>query len=150
MTDVLFYHLQNMKVDNVLPPLIEKSIERGWRVAVQSTSEVRVQQLDMHLWTFREDAFLPHASFRSPRAASQPVLLTVEEANANQASVRFLVDQASIPADAVSYDRLVLVFDGDDEAQVQSARAAWVQCRSLDVKATYWQADENGRWKQRA
>ena len=32
MTEVLFYHLQNMTVENVLPPLLEKSLERGWRV----------------------------------------------------------------------------------------------------------------------
>ncbi|MGY4295851.1 hypothetical protein ACVWXN_003946 [Bradyrhizobium sp. i1.4.4] len=38
MTEVLFYHLQNMTVENVLPPLLEKSLERGWRVVVQSTS----------------------------------------------------------------------------------------------------------------
>ena len=41
MTEVLFYHLQNMSVENVLPPLLEKSLERGWRVVVQATSEER-------------------------------------------------------------------------------------------------------------
>ena len=32
MTEVLFYHLQNMSLESVLPPLLEKSLERGWRV----------------------------------------------------------------------------------------------------------------------
>ena len=32
MTEVLFYHLQNMTLESVLPPLLEKSLERGWRV----------------------------------------------------------------------------------------------------------------------
>jgi len=36
MTEVLFYHLQNMSLESVLPPLLEKSLERGWRVVVQS------------------------------------------------------------------------------------------------------------------
>ncbi len=35
MTEVLFYHLQNMSLESVLPPLLEKSLERGWRVVVQ-------------------------------------------------------------------------------------------------------------------
>jgi hypothetical protein len=38
MTEVLFYHLQDVSLENVLPPLLEKSLERGWRVVVQSTS----------------------------------------------------------------------------------------------------------------
>ena len=60
MTEVLFYHLQNMSVENVLPPLLEKSLERGWRVVVQSTSEERADALDAHLWTYR-DEFVPAA-----------------------------------------------------------------------------------------
>ena len=51
MTEVLFYHLQSMSLENVLPPLLEKSLERGWRVVVQSTSQERTDALDAHLWT---------------------------------------------------------------------------------------------------
>ena len=54
MTEVLFYHLQDMTLENVLPPLLEKSLERGWRVVVQSTSEERADALDAHLWTYRD------------------------------------------------------------------------------------------------
>src|ERR1700751_1009318 len=39
MTEVLFYHLQNMSLESVLPPLLEKSLERGWRVVVELTSQ---------------------------------------------------------------------------------------------------------------
>ena len=45
MTEVLFYHLQNMSLESVLPPLLEKSLERGWRVVVQSTSQERTDAL---------------------------------------------------------------------------------------------------------
>ena len=50
MTEVLFYHLQNMSLENVLPPLLEKSLERGWRVVVQSTSPERTDALDAHYY----------------------------------------------------------------------------------------------------
>ncbi len=53
MTEVLFYHLQNMTLESVLPPLLEKSLERGWRVVVQSTSPERAEALDAHLWTYQ-------------------------------------------------------------------------------------------------
>ena len=65
MTEVLFYHLQNMSLESVLPPLLEKSLERGWRVVVQSTSQERADALDAHLWTYRDDLFLPHAIWRA-------------------------------------------------------------------------------------
>ena len=100
MTEVLFYHLQNMSLENVLPPLLEKSLERGWRVVVQSTSQERADALDAHLWTYRDDSFLPHATWRVADAQDQPIVLAVEEGNPNRANVRFLIDNAALPADA--------------------------------------------------
>src|SRR5512144_1314166 len=98
MTEVLFYHLQNMTLEGVLPPLLEKSLERGWRVVVQSTSEERADALDAHLWGYRDDAFLPHAAWRVADVADQPIVLSVEESKPNGANVRFLVDNAALPA----------------------------------------------------
>jgi DNA polymerase III subunit chi len=149
MTEVLFYHLQDMSLENVLPPLLEKSLERGWRVIVQSTSEERAEALDAHLWTYRDDSFLPHATWRAADAAEQPVLLVVEEGNPNAANVRFLVDNAPLPADSDRYERMVLVFNGDDADALAAARAAWSDCKARGFEVTYWQADERGRWQRR-
>ena len=95
MTEILFYHLQGQKLEGVLPPLLEKSLERGWKVIVQGASEERIEALDAHLWTYRDDGFLPHGTWREADAAAQPVLLTVNDGNPNGASVRFLIDGAA-------------------------------------------------------
>lgn len=149
MTEVLFYHLQNMTLESVLPPLLEKSLTRGWRVAVQSTSEERTEALDGHLWTYRDDSFLPHATWRAADAAEQPIVLVAADANPNNAQVRFLVDNAPLPADAELYERIVMVFNGDDADAVAAARAAWSAGKSRGFDVTYWQADDHGRWQRR-
>jgi DNA polymerase-3 subunit chi len=149
MTEVLFYHLQDMSLESVLPPLLEKSLERGWRVVVQSTSEERADALDAHLWTYRDDSFLPHATWRVADAHEQPIVLAVEESNPNQANVRFLVDNAALPSDSERYERMVLVFNGDDPDAVAAARAAWKDSKSRGFEVTYWQPDERGRWQRR-
>ena len=149
MTEVLFYHLQDMTIENVLPPLLEKSLERGWRVVVQSTSEERTEVLDAHLWTYREDSFLPHATWRVADAGEQPIILAVEESNPNRANVRFLVDNAPLPADSDIYDRVVLLFNGDDADALAAARRSWTDCKARGFDVTYWQADDRGRWQKR-
>ena len=103
MTEILFYHLQNQPLERVLPTLLEKSLERGWRVVVQAASEERIEALDAHLWTFRDDSFLPHGTHKQPEAAEQPILLTVNDDNPNKAEVRFLIDNAPVPDDASPY-----------------------------------------------
>lgn len=150
MTELLFYHLQGQKLEGVLTPLLEKSLERGWKVVVQGASEERIEALDAHLWTYRDDGFLPHGTWREAEAASQPVLLTVNDGNPNAASVRFLIDGAPVPPDAENYQRIVLVFDGEDEAAVVAARSTWSDARARGFEATYWQPDENGRWVKKA
>lgn len=150
MTEVLFYHLQNMSLESVLPPLLEKSLERGWRVVVQSTSPERTEALDTHLWTYSDDSFLPHAVWRADGARDHPVILSVEEGNPNSANVRFLIDNAALPADAGSYERLVLVFNGDDEEAAADARNVWTESKSRGFDVTYWQTDERGRWQRKA
>jgi DNA polymerase-3 subunit chi len=150
VTEIYFYHLQRQPIERVLPSLLEKSLERGWRVVVQAASEERVEALDAHLWTFRDDSFLPHGTHKQPEAAEQPVLLTVNDDNPNKADVRFLIDGAPVPQDASPYQRIVLLFDGDDEDAVAAARARWTEAREKGLDATYWQPDAQGRWVKKA
>jgi DNA polymerase III subunit chi len=149
MTEFLFYHLQGQGTEAVLPGLIEKSVGRGWRVVVQTALEERVDALDAHLWTYRDDSFLPHGTFREATAADQPVLLVVDDRNTNEAIVRFLIDRAPLPKDAERYDRVVLLFNGEDDEAVDEARRHWQEVKARGFAATYWQADLGGRWQRR-
>ena len=150
MTEIFFYHLQAMPLERALPQLLERSVERGWKVVVQAASEERVDALDAHLWTYRDDTFLPHGTAREPDPAAQPILLTTGEHNPNGAAVRFLVDGVAMPADAESYDRIVLLFDGTDEDAVAAARTRWGEAKAQGFAVTYWQPDEHGRWVKKA
>src|ERR1700687_993717 len=122
MTEIVFYQLRRPPLEQVLPALLEKSLERGWRVAVQVASEERLEALDSHLWTYREEGFLPHGTDRESEAAAQPILLTLGDDNPNGADVRFLVDGAAMPAEIGQYRRVVLLFDGEDAEAIPAAR----------------------------
>jgi len=148
MTEILFYHLKGQTLEQVLPMLLQKSLERGWRVVVQASSDERVEALDAHLWTWRDDAFLPHGMSRDPAATEQPIVLTASAENPNGAAVRFLVDGANLAADVGNYERIVLLFDGEDPEAVEMARARWNEAKRTGAEVTYWKADENGRWQR--
>src|SRR5215469_12835589 len=148
MTEILFYHLKGQTPEQVLPALLQKSLERGWRVVVQASSEERVEALDAHLWTWRDDSFLPHGTWRDPEAAEQPIVLTASEENPNGAAVRFLVDGADLTQKTDGYERIVMLFDGDDPDALEAARARWSKAKAEGAEVTYWRADEGGRWQR--
>lgn len=148
MADILFYHLETRPLEAVVPLLLEKTLERGWRAVVEVGSNERAEALDVHLWTFRDDSFLPHGLAGHESDADQPVLITTEQDNANGANVRFFVDRA-VPRSADGYDRIVYLFSGLDPDAVQEARDVWKNLRGTGA-LTYWQQDEHGRWTEKA
>ncbi|ESR27221.1 DNA polymerase III subunit chi [Lutibaculum baratangense] len=147
--EVFFYHLEKQPLEAALPLLVEKSLERGWRVVVQCGSEERLEQLDGHLWAYDDSSFLPHGSDREADAALQPALITTSEGNVNGAAIRFLVDGARLDR-LEGYERLVFMFDGRDEAAVEQARAEWRRAKDGGLEVTYWRQAPNGRWERKA
>ena len=149
LTEIYFYHLESRSLEQVLPTLLELSLKRGWRAAVQAASEERVEALNALLWTYREESFLPHGTARDGHASAHPIYLTTGDDNPNAAQVRFLVDGATL-ADASPYSRVAYVFDGRDAEAVSRARAEWQAAKARGDAASYWQQDADGRWERKA
>jgi DNA polymerase III subunit chi len=147
MAEVLFYHLEQRPLESVLPALLEKVIERGWKAVVEVGSEERAKSLDTILWTYRDDSFLPHGMAGDELDPEQPILLTTGGGNNNGANVRFFADRA-VPQSADGYDRIVYLFSGHDPDAVTEARVAW-KALSEGNDVTYWQQDQNGRWAKK-
>lgn len=147
MTEILFYHLERASLDGVLPGLLEKTLQRGWRAVVRAGSRERVEALDGHLWTYRDEAFLPHAA--GGDGARQPVWLTAGNDAPNDPQILFLVDGAEAALEAIdSLERCVMIFDGNDEDALARARAFWKAAAGAGHDATYWRQSPEGRWEK--
>jgi DNA polymerase-3 subunit chi len=149
LTETLFYHLERRTLDDVLPGLIEKTLERGWRAVIRTESSERADAIDTLLWTYNEQTFLAHAQSGEGDPKRQPVLITVEDENPNGANVLFCVGGA-IPAwDAVKeLTRVVLMFDGRDAEALGHARAAWKDAKAAGHDVTYWKESASGKFEK--
>jgi DNA polymerase-3 subunit chi len=143
--EVWFYHLERQGLDQVLPALLERTLQKGWRARVRAASTERVEHLDGWLWSYRDDSFLPHAA--DPGAgATDPVVLTTEAGNPDSAEALFLVDGAE-PGDLAGFQRCSVIFDGREETALAAARAQWRQFREAGFAAAYWRQGERG-WEK--
>ncbi|HVU40957.1 MAG TPA: DNA polymerase III subunit chi [Rhizomicrobium sp.] len=152
MTETLFYHLERRALEDVLPKLVETSLERGWRALIRCDSAERAEALDNLLWTYDEASFLPHAQQGDGDPAQQPVLITVEQGNANAANILFLVGGAPPPPwnSVNDLTRVVLMFDGRDPAMLSSARACWKDAKAAGHDVTYWKESPSGKFQKQA
>ena len=151
MGEVLFYHLTTRPLEEAAPQILEKCVERGWRVVLRAGSAERVAALNRLLWTYRDDGFLPHGGPEDGHAEKQPVYLTAGPEAPNEPDVLFLCDSAAAdPAEMGRYMRALLMFDGHDEDALAAARAAWTGVKTAGLKAVYWAQTDTGGWVKKA
>ncbi len=153
MTEVWFYHLERSPLERVLPVLLERSLARGWKAVVEAASAGRLQVLDDWLWTWSDESFLAHGTARDGDEAMQPVFLTNGPENPNAAAIRFCVEGAD-PAPSLqagtAYQRIIVLFDGNDADALAMARQQWAALKGSAHERTYWRQNEEGGWEKKA
>jgi len=147
--EIWFYHLERSTLDEVLPGLLEKTRERGWRAVVRASSKGLLDDIDERLWTYRDDSFLAHGRASEPHADRQPIILTEAVENPNAAQALFILDGSEL-GDTETLERCFIIFDGRDEASLAGARARWKTLKDVNANLAYWKQSPEGRWEKAA
>ena len=145
-----FYHLTQTPLEQTLPSLLGKARQAGWRIAVRGADTERMKWLDEQLWLGPEDRFLPHGLAGGPHDADQPILLGTETGFGNTPACLMAVDGAGVAADEVTeLERVCVLFDGNDDAALNRARAQWKEITDAGCAAQYW-SEAGGHWEKKA
>jgi DNA polymerase-3 subunit chi len=151
VAEIGFYHLTRTPLDQALPKLLGRVLESGGRAMVLCGGPERVDALDAALWLFSDPDWLPHGSKRSGNAELQPIWLAEDDppdAGApNGARFLFLLDGAE-SARLDCFDRVLDLFDGNDEASLASARRRWAAVKAAGHALSYWQQGPRG-WEKK-
>ena len=147
-TQYWFYHLEASTLEGVLPGLLEKTLEKGWRALVKLPAS-KLAELDSFLWTFRDDAFLPHGRDDEPQAELQPILLSASTESARGFDAVFLLDGASVE-DLGGVNRVMIMINGRSQDDIGRERGRWKTLKASGAELAYYQQDERGRWEKKA
>jgi DNA polymerase-3 subunit chi len=149
MTDISFYHLLTTPLEAALPRLMEKALKSGQRSLVRVDSESRMDRLNDMLWSYDDRGFLPHGSYKDAFPEQQPIYLTTRDENPNQAAILVITDGGAAPTPE-RYSKILDMFDGHDDAQLQAARGRWKEYKAAGHEIRYFQQQKDGGWKQMA
>ena len=143
-----FYHLEGSTLQAVLPELLEKTREKGWRALVK-LPESQLQEMDEYLWTYRDDSFLPHGRDDEPMSEQQPIVLSAQAQDAAGFDAVFLLGGEELEKmDGVS--RCMVIINGRSQDDVTRERARWKALKDTDAELAYYQQNERGRWEKKA
>jgi DNA polymerase III subunit chi len=148
VTEIRFYHLEQRRIDQALPPLLERALEEGRRVLVRASSDEMVAALNERLWTYDDASFLPHGAAGDGDPMTQPIFLTSELENPNAATMLVQLAGADAGEADDAFDLVVLLFDGRDEAALAHARGEWRRLKDQDRAISYWRESDEGGWER--
>jgi len=149
LTEYWFYHLKVSPLEAVLPDLLEKTRARGWRTLLR-VPQPHLKELDNFLWTFRDDAFLPHGRDDEPLADSHPILLSHTAPDSRGFDCVFCLEGIENLEISPRTTRCIIIIDGRRENSIQSARRDWKHLKEQGAAISYWQQNDRGRWEKRA
>jgi DNA polymerase III subunit chi len=152
LPEIFFYCLERKSIEDIIPGLLERTTERGWRAIVRVDSTERMTALDSHLWTYSEQSFLAHGTPQTVQPSRQPIYLTTGDENPNAARVLFLAG-AEVPTDWNSsrfaeFSRVVVLFDGQTPEALKAARISWATAIKTGCTAVFWRQNASGKWEQ--
>ncbi len=148
MAEIGFYHLTRTGLADALAQLLGRVLDNGARAVVLCGSDERVEALDAALWTVNKPDWLPHGSHHTGHADLQPVWLTTTDENPNNATFLVLLDGCT-SASLSGFQRVLDIFDGNDEASVAAARQRWKATKAEGHTLAYWKQGERG-WEKAA
>ena len=117
-------------------------------VVLDDTPE-RIEALNTLLWAYDPASFLAHGTAKDGDPENQPIYLTTEDENPNDAQVLVLLDGREV-RELATYKRVLDIFDGNDDNAVAAARSRWVAYKDAGHSVTYWQQKPEGGWEQGA
>ncbi len=150
MSRIDFYHLQKQSLEDVLPKLLQKAYETGKKIKLLVGTAERVDFINSFLWTYDDESFLPHGTKKDGFSHTQPIYISAENDNPNNAEYLFLVDGATTDIDELkNFERVFNIFDGNSDDALSSAREYWKTLKDSGAELHYWQQNPSGKWEQK-
>src|SRR6056300_309352 len=94
--EATFYQVENLDSSS-LAPLLFKILEQKKKVLIYCQNDELIKQLDNSLWSYGRNKFLPHITIfdKNFDMIRQPIILSNQELNSNNADYLILLDLAS-------------------------------------------------------
>lgn len=146
--ELSFYQIDDVYTKS-MAPLLLKILEEEKKVVIFCQDETKMQEIDKGLWQFSKTKFVPHATNLEKDIEElsswqrQPVIISNEEENKNNADHLVLIDQPS-PDFIKKFSRIFYFYDSQ---MIDEARKLHQQNAGSATKIKSYKK-ESGKWAE--
>ena len=151
LNQVAFYHLQKTGVLDSLPALVDKIYGLGLKAFIYHIDESVLSGLDKALWTYTPLSFIPHEIVASDQEVDYeraPIILCNDLRKLHNSNVFIALTDYKIEDVVSKTDRVVDMFDGRQDQDIQHARDRWQAYALKKVPCVYWTQSLVGKWEK--
>ncbi len=127
--EINFYQVSNIIENGIaksIAPLLLKILEDNKRALIYSKDTIMINALDNGLWSFGKNKFIPHVTIfdQEFEPKKQPIFITNQEENHNQADYLILLDAASAKFTS-NFSRIFYFYDDSKTALAKKVAASY-------------------------
>ncbi|OPZ78363.1 MAG: DNA polymerase III subunit chi [Alphaproteobacteria bacterium ADurb.Bin438] len=132
-----FYHLTSSTLQKILPQLAINIDKTKKHAIFLFKDDNEVEKFNDYLWTFKDTSFIPHGSKNDGNENLQPIFLSSEFSNPNDA--KFIVYTSPLNNINPEFERVFIIFNGNNKMELEMARNLWKKGIALSAEMHYWQ-----------
>lgn len=117
-----FYQVEEIS-SAAIAPLLFKIIEQGKKALIYCPDNETITNLDASLWSFGRNKFLPHVTIfdKDFDFSRQPIVLTNEQDNINQADYLLLLREADKNF-IKKFERIFYFYNANDNSKIDQIK----------------------------
>lgn len=134
--EINIYHIIEDNLVTSVIKLLNKVYSSGCRCLFFSPLKERIDVINNSLWTFSTNAFIPHGTKSMGFKELQPIYLTDEYENPNNATVLLMMDTFDYTKFNHNFEKIMLVFA--DINKVDEAYKIYQDLKNENKIVNYW------------
>ena len=150
MLHIGFYQLGEASVNDAVLMLVQKAHGTGKKMLIYCPNPA-ASTIDDALWSHDADSWLPHGLDSADGAELAAVWVCSDMASNPIAADYVMLLHGAVPENWQGFARAFVVFDGKSDAQLQQARAQWLQWKTRpQTELAYFAQKAGGGWEKKA
>lgn len=145
MSKITFYQVMNGEIIKACCMILEKCYKNNLKTFVQLEDEETKKILNKTLWTFAQKSFIPHGTDEDPDPEKHPIYISCKDECPIDASCLMLIGKSR--KDVGNFERVLVMVDGADDTDVESAQSMLGSLKNLGHKVEYYKQNRSNGWE---